>query len=369
MMRLLLLGGGHAHVQVLSSLAASRLSGWQVDLVTPYPRQVYSGMLAGWIAGHYSIEACTLPVDALARRAQIGLHLTNATRLDLDRNEVHCADGSTFPFDLLSINTGPEPAYAELPGAPEHALVLRPIETFVAAWPLLLDRLLQATSTLDLVIVGAGAAGVELAFAIRYRVGDGPRSPVRITLVGDDELPLSGAPHRVRRRIADLLHRRGIRWLGARRAVRIGASEVEFASAPAIGCDACILATGASAPAWPAASGVATDDHGFIRVDATLRSVSHPRIFAAGNVAAYHVDRPKSGVFAVRAGPVLTANLRAAATRDGLRAWVPQQHALYIIGSGGKHALAWRGPWSFAGRWVWQWKDRIDRRFVARFSC
>lgn len=368
MKRLVLLGGGHAHVQVISSLAASPLSGWHVDLVTPYPRQVYSGMLSGWIAGHYPIDACTLPVAELAHRAQIELHLTSVSRLDLDRNEVHCANGATIPFDLLSINTGPEPASAVLSGAAEHALALRPIETFVAAWPSVLDRLLRATAGFDMVIVGAGAAGVELAFAIRHRIGDSLRAPVRISLVDDDESPLPGAPHRVRQRVADLLHRRGIQWFGGRRAVGIRPTAVEFANTPAIACDACILATGASAPAWPAAAGLATDSHGFIRVDATLRSVSHPSIFAAGNVAAYHADRPKSGVFAVRAGPVLTANLQAAAAGHALRAWEPQRHALYIIGTGGEHALAWRGPWSIAGRWVWHWKDRIDRRFIGRFS-
>ncbi len=368
MKRLVLLGGGHAHVQVLAGFATSPPAGWQVDLVTPCPRLVYSGMLAGWMAGHYDLASCTLPLAGLARAAGVRLHLTSATGLDLGRNEALCADGHALPFDLISINTGPEPALDALPGASEHALALRPLETFVEAWPSLLQRMQRTDRPFDLVVVGAGAAGVELAFAIRHRLGPDLRDRVRIALAGDDSLPMRGAPERARRRIAAWLEARQIRWLGGRHAARIGAGAVEFDDTTSIASDACILATGAAAPAWPAASGLATDRDGYIRVDATLRSVSHPCVLAAGNVAAYHVDRPKSGVYAVRAGPVLIANLRAAAEGRPLRSWTPQARALYILGTGGKHALAWRGRWSFAGRWVWRWKDRIDRRFVRRFS-
>ncbi|MFO1310909.1 MAG: FAD-dependent oxidoreductase [Burkholderiales bacterium] len=368
MKRLVLLGGGHAHVQVLAGLAATPLTGWQVDLVTPHPKEVYSGMLAGWMAGHYDLAACTLPVAGLASSAGVRLHLTRATRLDLARNEVCCADGSALPFDLLSIDTGPDPALAALPGASRHALALRPLDTFVEAWPSLLARMQRNGQSFDLVIVGGGAAGVELAFAIRHRLGSASRDGVRITLAGDDPLPLPGVPESARRRIATWLAARRILWLGGRRATRVDADAVEFDDTTAIASDACILATGAATPAWPAASGLATDRDGYIRVDATLRSVSHDRVFAAGNVAAYHVDRPKSGVYAVRAGPVLLANLRAAAQGRPLRSWAPQARALYILGTGGKHALAWRGRWSIAGRWVWHWKDRIDRGFVRRFA-
>lgn len=368
MKRLVLVGGGHAHVQVLASLAAAPLAGWQVDLVTPHRRQVYSGMLAGWIAGHYPLDACTVAVADLAQRAKIGLDLTQVSGVELARQEVRCADGTTLPFDLLSINTGPEPACAQLPGAAEHAIGVRPIAAFVAAWPALLERMLAARS-FAAVIIGAGAAGVELAFAIRHSVDAGGGTAVRIILVGTDDLPLRGAPERTRRHALALLQRRGIEWLGGRRALRVESGTVRLAGDVAMRCDACILATGAAAPAWPAAAGLATDDNGYLRVDATLRSVSHANVFAAGDVAAYHADRPKSGVFAVRAGPVLAANLRAAAQERALQPWSPQRQALYIVGTGGGHALAWRGSWSIAGNWVWHWKERIDRRFVQRYSC
>jgi NADH dehydrogenase FAD-containing subunit len=133
-------------------------------------------------------------------------------------------------------------------------------------------------------------------------------------------------------------------------------------------CDASLLVTGAAAPTWPSASGLACDENGFIRVTPTLQSTSHPFVFAAGDVAAYAEPRPKSGVFAVRAGPVLANNLRSALTGKTMQRWTPQGKALYLISTGKRHALAAWGHLSTSGEWVWRWKDRIDRRFMQRFS-
>ena len=140
--RLVLVGGGHAHVQVLADLAGRQLAGCDVTLVTPYRRQVYSGMLPGWVAGHYPIEACAIALDALAARAGVALHESTATGVDLTRNAVRCADATALSFDTLSIDAGPVPDLDALPGSAEHALPVRPIERFIAAWPALVDRML-----------------------------------------------------------------------------------------------------------------------------------------------------------------------------------------------------------------------------------
>lgn len=382
MKRLLLMGGGHAHVQVLEDLARQPLPGWQVQLVTPFQRQVYSGMLPGWVAGHYPLAACAIRLDALAARADVALHLTAGLRLDLHTNALHCADGQALGFDLLSVDTGAMPATAGLPGAAEFGLPIRPIEGFIAAWPALVDRIAHAPRRpFELLVLGAGAAGVELAFALQYRARQDGWPALRITLAGTNDLPLPGAPLRARRWLLVALQQRGITWLGGRRALRLvrgqavwAAEEdraVEDGRADGGGhqaFDTCLVLTGAAAPAWPAAAGLATDAAGFIRVSPTLQSLSHPAVLAAGDVAAYTAPRPKSGVFAVRAGPVLAHNLRAACEGQPLRSWTPQRRALYLISTGDAHALATWGPLAWHGGWVWRWKDRIDRRFMQRFG-
>ncbi len=369
MKRLVLLGGGHAHLAVLKDLAGRPLDGWQVQLVTPFRRQIYSGMLPGWVAGHYAIDECAIALDALAQRGRVALAVTACTGLDLSANTVVCADGSTIPFDLLSIDTGPEPALSELPGALDHALPIRPIEGFVAAWPGLVDRIRRQQGRFDLVVLGAGAAGVELALASRRRALTEGWSHLQITLVGSAVLPLEGVAGGARRHLVRLLAQRGIRWIGERRAMRIVPNRIDFAKGESVGFDACLAVTGAAAPAWPAASGLATDRAGFIRVGRTLQTTLHPHVLAAGDVASYQDSRPKSGVFAVRAGPVLARSLRALCRGDTPAPWTPQQRALYLISTGDEHAVAAWGRWAWRGGWVWRWKDHIDRRFVARFGA
>jgi pyridine nucleotide-disulfide oxidoreductase family protein len=368
MKQLLLLGGGHAQLGVLAMLAERPMAACEVHLVTPYRRQIYSGMLPGWVAGHYPIDACTIALDTLAKRAGANFHQTSALALDAAQHSITCADGAQLHFDLLSIDTGPVAAVDALPGSVEHALPIRPIEGFVAAWPKLVERMAGACQRFDLVILGAGAAGVELAFGIRHRAIKDGWSPVRLTLVGSDSLPLAGAPDRLRRKAAALLAERGIDWIGGCRAERIAPSRVLLSDGETLAFDACLVVTGAAAPSWPKAAGLATDDRGFIQVGPTLQSLSHPRILAAGDIAAYAEARPKSGVFAVRAGPTLAHNVRALCEAGALQSWHPQRHALYLISTGDRHALASWGPWAWHGDWVWCWKDRIDRQFVRRFD-
>lgn len=368
MKRLVLLGGGHAQIAVLADLAERPLPRWDIRLVTPYRRQIYSGMLPGWMAGHYTIERCAIALDTLAARAGVALHETAANALDPAANELRCADGTTLAFDHLSIDTGPVPPSDELPGSEEHALTVRPIERFVAAWPQVIDRIRSERRRFKLVFLGAGAGGLELALAVRHKANSEGWPHLHIALVGRDALPLDGAPDSLRRRAMAMLAQHGVAWHGERQASRIEPDRLLFSRGEPLTFDVCLVATGAAAAAWPAASGLATDEDGFIRVGATLQSLSHPHILAAGDAAAYHCPRPKSGVFAVRAGPVLAGNLRAICQGRSPRTWSPQRHALYLISTGDHHALATWGPWAWGGRWVWYWKDRIDQRFVRRYG-
>jgi selenide,water dikinase len=221
---------------------------------------------------------------------------------------------------------------------------------------------------LRLAIVGDGAAAIELAFAMQARLATEGLNHVRLTLIGSNREPLAAFPFLLRRKAAELLAAQGIAHLGKRRAVALLADHVQLDDGSLLAANAALIATGAAAPPWPAASGLATDAAGFVRVNAMLQSVSHPFVFTAGDVAAYADARPKSGVFAVRAGPPLAKNLRAICQGQALTPWQPQQRALYLLSTGGRHALAAWGGFSTSGTWVWRWKDRIDRRFIARFG-
>lgn len=366
MKRLLLLGGGHAHLQVLQAWARQRPAGAELLLVTPYPALLYSGMVPGLVAGHYRPAQCRV---ALAAAAGVQWLQGAAVALDAGARSVQLADGRCVGYDWLSLDTGAVQRRDRLPGAAEHALFVRPIEAFVDAQPRLLER--AAQQVLDVVVLGGGAAGFELALALQHRLQHTLQG-ARVSLVTGGPEPLEGYPAAARRAGAQVLARRGV-TVWREQAVAVQAGSVQLASGMQLACDTAIVATGSEPPAWLAGSGLALCPRGFVATGATLQSLSHAEVFAAGDVAT-RVDRPhpRSGVYAVRAGPPLALNLRAALSGQPLRPYQPPARTLNLLSCGERRAItAWGGlalgerGW---GRLAWWCKDHIDRAFVARFG-
>jgi pyridine nucleotide-disulfide oxidoreductase family protein len=364
--KLLLLGGGHAHVHVLQALAQETLAGAQVTLVTPYGRQMYSGMVPGLVAGHYKAEACAIALQPLAAAAQVRFIEGAAKTLDSTARQVTLVDGQVLGYDVLSVDTGAVMDRDRLPGAREHGLFVRPIEHFVR----LLDGLwdLAARRVLDLVVVGGGAAGVELALALHHRLNGHGEERARVVLVTGGGEPLAGYPQGVVTRAARTLaqHRIAV-FRDSCAALKPGA--LVLGSGARLACDAPVLATGAEAPQWLQGCGLQLDVRGFVVTGPNLQSTSHPEVFAAGDVAS-RADAPhaKSGVYAVRAGPALALNLRRFVAGGALEPHRPQSRTLNLISCGERKAIVAWGHWSAQGRWAWWWKDRIDRAFVARYT-
>jgi selenide,water dikinase len=149
----------------------------------------------------------------------------------------------------------------------------------------------------------------------------------------------------------------------------IGSDHVRLAGGARVACDAPVVAIGTSAPAWLADSGLALDAQGFVATGPTLQTLSHPDVFAAGDCASRpDAPHPRSGVYAVRAGPPLAANLHRFVEGAPLRPYLPQRRTLNLLSCGERSAIGVWGAWSAQGRWVWWWKDRIDRAFVRRYS-
>jgi pyridine nucleotide-disulfide oxidoreductase family protein len=362
--QLVLLGAGHAHVHVLAQMAQAPWAGAQVTLIAPYDRQLYSGMVPGFVAGHYALEDCVIPLEPLVRRSGIRWIQRSVCAMDTSSQSVTLDDGRVLRYDWLSINTGPVQDRAlieqSIPGAREHALFIRPIETFGGLWPKVVE--LAQSKPLRIAVIGAGAAGIELAMAVRQRL---PQAALTL-LCGDTPLG-AGYSECVQARLKATLMRRKITLLPDN-AAGIRPGEVVLASGATLACDVPIVATGAQAPAWLLATGLALDPQGFVAVDACQRSTSQPQVFAAGDVSS-RTDRAlaRSGVYAVRAGPVLAMNLAATLAGKPLTAHQPPDKTLNLISCGDRYAIASWGTYSAEGRWVWWLKDWIDRRFLRRY--
>ncbi len=365
--RLLLLGGGHAHLHVLQAFARERVRGAELVLVTPHAEQLYSGMVPGLVAGHYTAAQCRMPLAPLAAAAGVQLMLASAVAIDPARRRVLLTDGHSLSYDLLSMDIGGVMDRDRLPGAREHAMFVRPMDHFVHLLPALLE--LAATRALNVVVLGAGAAGVELALALQFRLqaaGLAPGSQVAL-LTGGPE-PVAGHPPAVQRRVLRALAAHGIA-VHRLACIALEADAAVLANGARLACDVPLVVTGAEAPGWLRASGLAVDPQGFVLTGPTLQSRSHPAVFAVGDVATRgDASHPRSGVYAVRAGPPLALNLRRWLAGGVLLPHRPQHRALNLMACGEKTAIASWGPWSAEGRWVWRWKDRIDRAFIARYA-
>ncbi|MDR9436155.1 MAG: selenide, water dikinase SelD [Thiohalophilus sp.] len=371
---LVLIGGGHSHVSVLRRLGMQPVPGLRITLVTRDVHTPYSGMLPGFIAGHYDYDECHIDLGPLARFAGARLYHAEVESLDLDNKIVHASGRPPIAYDILSINTGSRPSSIDIPGVDEYALPVKPIDVFLNKWDQLIEQVRVSKGPFRIVVVGGGAGGVELALSTQLRLqtilkaaGKDPDN-LDYTIISASDSIMHMHNAGVQKRFERILAQRNITIKTAAKVTEVKANKVCTADGQAYDADAILWVTTASAPDWPAKAGLAADETGFIKVDEHLQSLSHEHVFAAGDVASLTDSRPKSGVFAVRQGPILARNLTAVATGRRLRRYQPQKNFLGLISTGDKYAVASRGNWSYESAWLWRVKDWIDRRFMQKYN-
>jgi selenide,water dikinase len=308
-----------------------------------------------------------------------------ATLVDIDfaARQVTDSQGQRHDYDLLSLNVGSASRPGlRAAGSSVTTLPAKPFAEFVQAWGAWLDR---APSQPRCFVVGGGAAGFELACALAsLRSGDGPMAGASVSLVTSDTRLLAGQSRLAATLARTSLHRKGVQIHDACRYVGVDGNQIRLMHHPdvelALDADLVLIATGAHPPDWlracAARQGIRQGADGGIAVDAGMRSLSDHRVFAAGDCASFVEQAvPRSGVHALRQGEPLSAAIAQcvaggpdAARVDPLARYTPQRHALALLNRCDGTAIAQWGPLAWAGRAAWQWKDRIDRGFMARFE-
>ncbi len=341
---LLLAGGGHTHALLLQRWAMRsqrRPAHARISLVSRRGESLYSGMVPAVVAGLRPPQAAVINLRRLCDQAGVVFIEAEITGLDPDRRELKLADRPPLRFDVLSLDVGAVTAAA----GPGGGMAVKPLEPFLA-W---LEGLPAGR---PVCIRGGGAAAVEVALALRGR----GRS-VRLLLRGE------------RLRLGSAAAEQAGETLLVRAGVTIERTAADDAPAD-------LLCTGSRAPHWLAAAGLPVESgSGRVQTEASLEVLGSPGLFASGDCGVIaDCPRPPSGVWAVRAAPVLADNLtRCLAGRPRSR-WRPQRWALQLLGDGGAQAsgpraLACWGPLTFGpSRWLWHWKEHLDRRFLERLA-
>lgn len=434
-------GHAHLHVVEAVAEGRRTGSGWtdvSVSLLSPSPHHHYSGMLPGFLQGRYTESALRFDLPALCRAAGIRFIQGTAQRIEvLDqeatqppeapqiqsapqtqavsgsagdpseaagngappdpgtgptdfvvRGRIH-TDAGMIPFSAASLDVGSVIGGREIPGVRRHAWALRPMSRAVELEGVLAALARGETAGVPgggmgpggaspVVVVGAGAAGFEVALAAAERGGSGS-APVDVTLVEAGPELLPEFSPRVRRRARSVLERRGVKLRTGCRVREVAADRVQVeeeeggvrrtSSFPAA---LTLWVAGAGPPELLARSDLPLGEEGFFQVDAHLRSVDGAPIWGAGDCISLQGFpwMPKAGVYAVRQAPVLVANLRSALEgEEGEEAerYRPQSSFLSLLNTGQGEALL---RWKFLvahGRWPWWLKDWIDRRFMERY--
>jgi selenide, water dikinase len=370
-----LIGAGHAHVAVLRMFGMAPLPGARFTLITREVHSPYSGMLPGLIAGHYRFDDAHIDTGPLARFAGARLYQDEVIGLDLANRRVICRQRPAVSYDLLSINTGSTPNTTQIPGASEHAIPVKPIDGFLGRFMAMKERVIGRKGRACVAVVGAGAGGVELVLSVAHRLRRDVASAgfdsagLAFVLVTDAADILPTFPHAFRAAFRDVLAARGITAVAAAAVTRVDAGRLVLDAHAPVEADEILWTTQARPASWLASTGLALDQHGFLKVEPTLRATGCDVVFAAGDVIAFPSrELPKSGVYAVRAGPVLADNIRRSLMGRSLRPFRPQRNAMYLVSTGDAYAIGTRNGAVFKGAWVWRWKDRIDRRFMRKFN-
>lgn len=357
---LVLIGGGHTHALVLRKWGMSPLPGVRVTVINPGPTALYSGMLPGFVAGHYTRDDLDIDLIRLARFAGARMVIGTASGIDRDARLIEVPGRPPIGYDLASVDVGVTSRITNIPGFADHAVPAKPLGRFVQRW----EDFSASPGRARIAVIGGGIAGCELAlamhFALRARGMD-----AQVTVIDRAEIGQE-LPARKRRALLAAMQRNKVALVAGAQVSQIDAGMVHLTGRRPIEADLIVGAAGACAHPWLRKTGL-TLKGGFITVSPTLQS-SDPAIFAAGDCADLaYAPRPKAGVFAVRAAPVLYDNLVAGLSGGSMRAFAPQKNYLKLISLGAKRALGHRFGVCVQGAAVWRLKDRIDQRFMRKF--
>lgn len=375
--QVVLIGGGHSHVEVIRRYGMLDHKPFQLTLITDAPAAAYSGMLPGLVATHYERPEAHIDLGHLCLRAEVRFILASVTHVDLKKRVILLSGGRPpLAYESVSFDIGSRPTIPNIPEMASISIPVKPVGAFLQR----LDQIDAAIAHASpehpfrIVIMGGGVAGCEIALSLSYRWSRELRwiGRYRIKVLEAAGAVLGALPAKARKTIIQEMRRFQIQI-----ATNLNLSgfdhltkKLTFSNATPTDADAVIWATNAAAHHWLAKTGLALDETGFIAVKDTLESISHEGVYATGDTASLpdSLRRPKAGVFAVRQGPILFENL--CRRFRGLPAlhYKPQKKFLILISLGSRRAVAVRDKLTWQGAWLWAWKDRIDRLFMEKYQ-
>ena len=369
MKKLILIGGGHTHLETIRRLGEQSSLDVAVTLISSDRFTPYSGMLPGLISGHYTFSDCHINLEDLCHKYRFKFIQDTVTRIT-PRDQLIHTPKNQHGYELASINIGSTPNLYSTVGVKSWGLPVKPIDQLIREVDRFLKRVNNAPmkQTFDVAVVGGGAAGIEIILALKHRADTYGYTNLNFSIVTGSQDILDTHSTLIQRKFHRILHQKNITTYYAHPVVSVSKEYVTTSSGKMIKSDLTIWATGAAASSWPKLSNLPTTADGFIQTDQYLRVKNINNLFAVGDIGSIeNLQYPKSGVYAVKQAAVLTANIKNLVNDKPLQLYTPQKHALALISAGNKYAVASRNVLCASGKWVWHLKDYIDRSFMGKF--
>lgn len=371
MREVVLVGGGHTHIQTLRGFARKPPANTKVSVVVDVPSAVYSGMVPGFVAGQYSKDELVIDVYQLAQRANARMVIGRVVRVDPESQKILLENGEEIFYDVASFDIGSTVAGLDVVGVKEYAVPTRPIGQLCHHIEEVIKKvsLGNIQKSIRILVVGGGAGGVELSFTLEKRLGSFD-FPADVTMIEKSEELLLDYSKSIRRRILSHLDRRGIEVSLNSEVREVLSDSIILKNGQSLDFDLLIWVTGPWSQEIFKESGFLTDARGFVLTRPTLQFEEYDNLFGVGDCATLSEAplTPKAGVYAVRQGPYLTYNLYRWLEGSSLKNYHPQGDFLTLLNLGNGRAVGGKWGCSIEGRWVMKLKDHIDRKFVADFS-
>ncbi len=362
---ILLLGCGHANIQVLHGLGKMKNSDLKVTVVSDVVYAPYSGMIPSFLAGVYSSKMLEFDIEKICKQYNFTLLKAKANIIQAKQNKVHLSTGETISYDICSVNIGIESTQIPMLAVDNKNIIyLKPISQFIEQWNQI--KQFDQNQNLDIKIIGGGAAAFEIAIACR-RHFKGAQTKISI-ITGQHHL-LYGENSEVKKHALDSLKKSHIELIEQTRVEKIDADFLYLSNGQRLHRQICFVGTSAAANPIFKKSELPTNESGFVCVSENLLVKEQQNIFAAGDCC-HFTSQPlkKAGVFAVRQGPVVLHNILALINQKKMKHYSPQKDFLKILVSGNNEAIAVFHNFCLKNRLAWKLKNYIDLKFMRRFQ-
>ena len=372
--RLILVGGGHAHLHILQQVAKQPFPHLQIYFISNSFYKTYEEMLPGYIAGHFSFAESHIDLVALANGSGIKFIHNSLKKIDSFEKVIVLDNGVKIYYDLLSLNLG---SRMKLPKQifPAMAISVKPHVQFLKNLDQLISEIIQKPKIYQLAIVGAEMNALEIALAIQHRILEELYKIVKalesfqITIFTNKNKIISQFNSRTRNIFTTLLKKKGITVYPNQTVTSVGKNSLICSNKDVFTADKVLFCTQSTSYQWLQDSNLKLDEDGFICVNDYFQSVSSADIFAVGDIMSMKNQKIyKTASSSMKQGKILYKNIRNYLEGKPLKKYTPQKFYPSLVSAGDKYAVLVGKYFSIKGCLIWNLKKILDKQILRKYS-